>query len=100
VNEYGAMAMRHWKQHLPWRYAAAGDDPDAFFAQLGEEAAREVAELWGQMTAAHGNPAGEDFLDRVGRLNATRKQAEEIVLADMVLLPPEMGVPAQRQRPA
>jgi hypothetical protein len=41
------------------------------------------------MTAEAGNPAGKDFMERVGRLNAIRKQAEEIVLADLVLLPPE-----------
>jgi hypothetical protein len=99
MNEYGTMAMGYWRQHLPHRYAAAGD-PDAFFAALGEEAAAGIASLWGQMMAQARNPAGEDFTDRVGRLNAMRKQAEEIVLADLVLLPPEPGVPAQRQRPA
>ena len=36
-------------------------------------------------------PPGEDYLARVGRLNALRKQAEEIVLAELVLLPPEPG---------
>ena len=38
-----------------------------------------------------GNPPGEDFMDRVGRLNAIKKQAEEIILADRVLLRPETG---------
>jgi hypothetical protein len=33
----------------------------------------------------------EDFLDRAGRLAAQRRQAEEIVLADVILLPPEPG---------
>jgi hypothetical protein len=41
------------------------------------------------MSLQAGNPPGEDFMDRVGRLNAIRKQAEEIVLADRVLLLPE-----------
>jgi hypothetical protein len=97
VNEYGAMARDHWRQWLPWRYAAAGD-PDAFFAALGEEAAAGIAGLCGQMMAQAGNPRGEGYLERAGRLNAMRKQAEEIVLAEMVLLPPELGVPAQGQR--
>ena len=35
------------------------------------------------------NPPGEDYLARVARLNVLRKQAEEIVLADLILLPPE-----------
>lgn len=41
------------------------------------------------MRAQAGNPPGEDYLTRVARLNALRKQAEEIVLADLILLPPE-----------
>ena len=40
------------------------------------------------MCARVGNPPGEDYLARVARLNALRKQAEEIVLADLILLPP------------
>ena len=43
------------------------------------------------MRARAGNPPGEDYIARVGRLNALRKQAEEIVLAELVLLPPEPG---------
>ena len=43
------------------------------------------------MRAQAGNPPGEDYLARVARLNAPRKQAEEIVLADLILLPPEPG---------
>ena len=41
------------------------------------------------MRAQDGNPPGEGHLARVARLNALRKQAEEIVLAALVLLPPE-----------
>jgi len=88
MNEYGSMARDHWRQWLPGRYAATGD-PDAYFTALGEEVAAEIAGLWAQMSADAGSPPGEDFTDRVGRLNAIRKQAEEIVLADRVLLPPE-----------
>jgi hypothetical protein len=90
MTEYGAMARRYWQQWLPQRYAAI-EDPDAFFDELGAEVTREIGELWGQMTAEAGNPPGEGFMDRVGRLNAIRKQAEEIILADRVLLPPEPG---------
>jgi hypothetical protein len=91
MNEYGAMAQEHWQQWLPQRYAAI-EDPDAFFAELGEEVSAEISDRWTQMRAAAGNPPGEDFIDRVGRLNAMRKQAEEGVLAERVLLAPEPGV--------
>jgi hypothetical protein len=89
-GNYGAMARTYWQQHLPQRYAAI-EDPDGFFDKLGAEVTREIGELSGQMTAEAPNPPGEDFLERVGRLNAVRKQAEEIVLADRVFLPPETG---------
>lgn len=88
MNEYGAMARAHWQQWLPQRYAAI-EDPDDFFADLGEEVAAEIAGLWARLQSEAGNPAGEDFMARVGRLNALRKQAEEIVLNERVLLPPE-----------
>ena len=88
MNEYATMARDHWREHLPARYAQI-EDPDAWFTQLGEEVAAEIAGLWAEMSLKAGNPPGEDFMDRVGRLNAIRKQAEEIILADRVLLPPE-----------
>lgn len=91
MNEYGAMAKEHWQRWLPQRYAAI-EDPEAYFAALGEEVSAEIAGLWAEMQAKAGNPPGEDFMDRVGRLNAMKKQAEEIVLHDLVLLPPEPGV--------
>jgi hypothetical protein len=40
------------------------------------------------MRAQHGNPPSEPYLARVAQLNALRKQAEEVVLADLILLPP------------
>ena len=33
-------------------------------------------------------PAGESYLEKVGRLNMARLQAEERVLADLILIPP------------
>jgi hypothetical protein len=88
MNEYGSIARDHWRQWLPGRYAAI-EDPGAYFTALGEEVAADIAGLWAEMSLQAGNPPGEDFTDRVGRLNAIRKQAEEIILADRVLLPPE-----------
>jgi hypothetical protein len=88
MNEYGSMARDHWRQWLPGRYAAI-EDPGAYFTALGEEVAADIAGLWAEMSLQAGNPPGEDFMDRVGRLNAIRKQAEEIILADRVLLPPK-----------
>ena len=63
--------------------------PRTYFTGLGEQAAGEITCLRAQMRAQDGNPPGEGHLARVARLNALRKQAEEIVLAALVLLPPE-----------
>lgn len=90
MNEYGTMAQRHWQRWLPQRYAAI-ENPDVFFADLGEEVSGEIADRWAELKAQAGNPPGEDFMDRVGRLNALKKQAEETVLAERVLLAPEPG---------
>jgi hypothetical protein len=90
VNQYGAIAQQHWKR---WRPAscAAIIDPTAYFTDLGEQAASEITRLWAQMRTQAGNPPGEDYLARVARLNALRKQAEEIVLTELILLPPGPG---------
>lgn len=38
------------------------------------------------------DPVGEGYLEKVGRLNAAKRQAEELVLAELVYLPPEPGI--------
>jgi hypothetical protein len=88
MNHYGATAQRHWARWLPERFAAI-QDPDSFFSTLGEEVAQQIADL--ALELAGDDPPGEDYLVKVGRLNMARLQAEEIVLRDQVLLPPEPG---------
>jgi hypothetical protein len=80
------MARQHWERWLPEQYAAI-EDPDAFFAALGEEAARQVGDLAAQL--AGGDQPGEGYLERAGRLASARARAEEIVLPQRVLPPPE-----------
>ena len=88
MNQYGATAQRHWVRWLPERYVAI-QDPDSFFSTLGEEVAQQISDL--MLELAGDDPPGEDHLVKVGRLNAARNQAEEIVLRERVLLPPEPG---------
>jgi hypothetical protein len=90
MNEYGAMAHDHFRRWRPASYAEI-TGPESYFTDLGDRVAREIADLWAELRARAGNPPGEGYLARVGRLNALRKQAEEIVLAELVLLPPEPG---------
>ena len=88
MNRYGLMAQRHWAQWLPQRYATISE-PDSYFSTLGQEAAQQIEDLAAELTGS--NPPGEDYLARAGRLKAARLQAEEIVLPELILLPPEPG---------
>jgi hypothetical protein len=88
MNQYAAMAERHWRRWLPSRVAAM-DDPSNFFSDLGEEVAERIEDLTAEL--AGDDPPGETYLDKVGRLNMARLRAEEMVLAEAVLLPPEPG---------
>lgn len=88
MNQYAAMAERHWQRWLPSRYAAIPDQ-GSFFSALGEEAARQISELATEL--AGDDPAGEDYLTKVGRLTTARLRAEEIILSELILLPPEPG---------
>ena len=86
MNRYGAMARSHWARWLPQRYATISD-PDSFFSTLGQETARQIDELAAEL--AGDDQPGESYLEKAGRLAAARSQAEEIILPQQVLLPPE-----------
>lgn len=90
LNEYARMAQRHWAACLPARYATI-DDPDSFFADLGLRVADRITQLTGQLwrgdeAADQADAEGLSIAERVGR---ARRQAEEIIVAEMVLLDPE-----------
>ncbi|MGA2014894.1 MAG: TnpV protein [Solirubrobacteraceae bacterium] len=88
MNKYAHMAIRHWQTFLPDRLRAIPEsDRTRFFTELGERAAVEIEEL--QMQLAGPDPVGEGYLEKVGRLNAARMQAEEKVLSELILLTPE-----------
>jgi len=88
MNHYGDMARRHWARWLPHQYAAI-EDPDSFFSDLGSRASARIDELAYQL--AGDDPPGEGYLAKVGRLGQARRQAQEIVLPEMILLEPEPG---------
>jgi hypothetical protein len=89
MNQYGAMARSHWARWLPQRYATI-TDPDSFFSALGRETARQIDELTAEL--AGDDQPGEGYLAKAGRLTAARSQAEEIILPQQILLPPEPGM--------
>ena len=88
MNKYAHMAIRHWQTFLPDRFQAIPEhERETFFADLGEQAAAQIEEL--QMQLAGPDPVGEGYLEKVGRLNAARMQAEEKVLPELILPAPE-----------
>jgi hypothetical protein len=86
VNQYAEMARRHWARWLPDRFAAI-EDPERFFAVLGEQAEQKITALAWDL--AGDDMTGEGYLAKAGRLGEARHRAEQIVLDEMILLPPE-----------
>ena len=85
MNKYGRQAQEAWKAASPERYSQI-QDPEEYFTRLGEEAQEQVDELLPKIAGP--DPKNESYLEKVGRLNAARNQAEEIVTYDL-LSPPE-----------
>ena len=94
MNRYGLMAQQHWARWLPTRYRQISD-PNSFFSDLGMQVAQRIDAL--ALRLAGDDLPGEGYLGKAGRLGQARHQAEEIVLAEMVLLDPEPGVPDDPQ---
>ena len=86
MNRYGRLAMVHWRRWLPARYATI-TDPEVFFSTLGRQAENQVLDLAEQLEGP--DLPGEGYLEKVGRLNMARMQAEELVLREVILLEPE-----------
>lgn len=79
MNKYGQLMRRQWEIADP-RFVESLDDPTEHFSQLGEQVNDEILELLPSLEGT--DPAGETYLQKVGRLNAAKQQAEEIVLAE------------------
>ena len=87
MNGYGRSAQRTWQELAPTAYAEI-EDPESYFAELGEQAADQVVDLTLQMQGP--DLPNETYFQKVGRINAAKMQAEEIVRAEM--LTPESEV--------
>ena len=91
--------MSHWQRTDPDRYAEIPEPKEAFFQQLGEQAEREIQQL--EDAIAGSDPPNEDYLTKVGRLNAARQAAQERVLAELILIPsPDSTQQPDPDRPA
>jgi len=86
MNRYGDMAISHWQRTDPARFQAIPESERvAFFTELGERAESEIRAL-ADAIAGSDRP-GETYLQKVGRLNQARLDAESEVLREMILIP-------------
>lgn len=79
MNRYGTMLSQQWEIANP-TFVQSLSNPEEHFTQMGEQVESEIQELLPSLEGS--DPAGETYLQKVGRLNAARLQAEEIVLAE------------------
>ena len=86
MNDYGHLAMVHWRRWLTARYATI-QEPEVFFSTLGRQAENQVLDLAERLEGP--DLPGEGYLEKIGRLNMARMQAEELVLREVILLEPE-----------
>jgi hypothetical protein len=86
MNQYGSIAKRHWQKWLPLRFSKI-EDPDSFFSELGEEIQQRIEEL--SDAIAGNDPPGETYLQKLGRLNMAKQNAESQALKELALLEPE-----------
>ncbi len=86
MNWYAELARSYVARWLPQWYEQI-DDPDSYFAALGEELARHVDEFADELAGQAG--PGEGYLVHAGRLMAARAQAIEILLRERDFLLPE-----------
>ena len=85
MNHYGLRIRDYWARVNPESFQQV-EDPEVFFGEMGETMLTQVDALVPQLMGP--TPADETFLQRVGRENAVRKQAEEIVWDDLVFVRP------------
>ena len=86
MNRYGRMAYDHASQHRPKAFASMAD-PTNHFSQLGVEVETRITTLRDELLGAF--LPSENLEDYRQRGYQAHRQAEEIVLADMVWTEPE-----------
>ncbi len=84
MNQYGRRAQRYWQSNLPSQYTQI-PDPDAFFDQMGQTMAEQIEELAEQIAGP--DRPGEGYLDKLGRLNRARTEAETEIMRETLPQP-------------
>lgn len=81
MNRYATTARNYFRDYLPTRYSQI-ENPEEYFQELGQQIQDRIVDLTPGLAGP--DPAGETYLEKVGRLNAAKQQAEERVMADLV----------------
>lgn len=84
MNQYGAQIRRHWQRHRP-RELAELRDPEAFFTEQGQLADQQIQDQARKLEAQAEEPTG--FLERLGRMNNARFEAEATVMRELLADP-------------
>lgn len=84
MNPYGRRAQRHWQTNLPRQYAQI-QNPERFFTDLGSTMAQQIEDLADQIAGP--DPQDETYLDKLGRLNRARGEAEMEVFRETLPQP-------------
>lgn len=79
MNQYGRRTQQHWQQHLPTQYSQIAD-PEQFFETLGETIAQQIDALAEDLAGP--DPADETYMQKLGRLNMARLNAEDQVMRE------------------
>ena len=80
MNKYGSLAMQRVHAEALDRFRQI-ENPETVFEELGERIAAQTDQV-AALLEAQNVPAGETYLERVGRLNSIRLQAEEAAMAE------------------
>lgn len=81
MNRYGQIAKKHWTEFRPNELATLPASEE-FFSTLGQQLESQILDLAYKLAGK--DTPGEGYLEKVGRLNAAKMQAEEIVLTETV----------------
>ncbi|MFJ4761668.1 TnpV protein [Kocuria marina] len=86
MNTYGKTAQQNWMTLAPSAYQQI-ENPEQHFTMLGQDAMAQVQQL--QTQIAGPDPMDEGYLQKVGRLQAAKNQAEEVVRENLLTPPRE-----------
>lgn len=79
MNRYGTQLMEQWQAADP-QFVTSLPDPRAHFEQMGRQVEEEILEILPSLEGT--DTPGETYLQKVGRLQAARTQAEEMILSE------------------